>query len=53
MIYILILSLINKVKYKIKMKINEGYYNIVDKANCQSKLENSNWIMLSYIEIAY
>lgn len=31
MIYILILSLINKVKYKIKMKINEGYYNIVDK----------------------
>ena len=32
---------------------DEGYYDIVDEANGWGKLENGNWIMLSYTEIAY
>ena len=32
---------------------DQGYYKIIDEANGWGKLENGNWIMLSYTEIAY
>ena len=32
---------------------DQGYYDIVDEANGWGQLENGNWIMLSYTQVAY
>ena len=32
---------------------DKGYYEIFDEANGWGKLENGDWIMLSYTQIAY